>query len=87
MVYTVFSSCYLYCFSPRGQKHIQEKQILMYEKGKEVETAVVSVKGYGIIPLEESNTLHTTLPGESLDIIPKPYDTVDQGCVRYSDRG
>lgn len=69
-----------------GQKDTQETHISMYEKGDTVckETAVVTGKGHGFMPLEESNK---TLSVESMDIITTRYDTVDQGCVRLSESG
>lgn len=60
----------------------------MYKKGdtvvKEAKTAVVTIEGHGFMPLEESNK---TLSVESMDVITTHYDTVDQGCVRYSENG
>lgn len=60
----------------------------MYEKGdtvgKEAEAAVVTVEDHGFMPLEESNK---TLSVESMDIITTHYDTMDRGCVRYSECG
>lgn len=56
----------------------------MYEKGKEAESAVVTVEDHGFMPLEESDK---TLSVELMDVITTPYDSVDQGSVRYSESG
>ncbi|XP_037615260.1 uncharacterized protein ehbp1l1a isoform X4 [Sebastes umbrosus] len=70
--------------SPWGQKDAQETQISMYEKGKEAESAVVTVEDHGFMPLEESDK---TLSVELMDVSTTPYDSVDQGSVRYSESG
>ncbi|XP_051285534.1 uncharacterized protein ehbp1l1a isoform X3 [Dicentrarchus labrax] len=67
-----------------GQK---ETEISMYEKGgtvgKEAETAEVTVQDHGFMPLEEPNKTSV----ESMNVITTSYDTVEQGCVRYSESG
>ncbi|XP_038586015.1 uncharacterized protein ehbp1l1a isoform X3 [Micropterus salmoides] len=62
----------------RCQKHTQETQISLHEKGdtvgKDAETGV-TLEGCVVMPVE------------SADVITTHYDTVDQGFVRYSGNG
>ncbi|XP_035531308.1 uncharacterized protein LOC118338169 isoform X3 [Morone saxatilis] len=70
-----------------GQKDTQETEISVFEKGgtvgKEAETAEVTVQDHGFMPSEEPNKTSV----ESMDVITTSYDTVEQGCVRYSESG
>lgn len=67
-----------HCCSARCQKHTQETQISLHEKGdtvgKDAETGV-TLEGCVVMPVE------------SADVITTHYDTVDQGFVRYSGNG
>lgn len=80
----IFASCH----RSSGEKHTQDTQISIYEKGdavdKEAETIEVTVEDHDFMSSEESVK---TLSVESMDVITTCNDTVDQVGFRYTERG